>query len=110
LGSNYYAVRNGKVIWASDQRRSGGESLYGWHIIIDHGDGLTTLYAHAEPYPPVFVGQRVLAGDVIGFSGDTGNSTGPHLHFTVKKEGYILDGWPPGYMNPWPLLEHLYTR
>lgn len=106
-GTPYTAVADGVVIWASDQRRSGGPSAYGWHIILDHGDGYTTLYAHAAVWPLPPVGSVVLAGEVVAFSGNTGNSSGPHLHLTLKKQGYQLPGWPAGYMNPWPFLEPL---
>lgn len=105
LYSPYYAVADGVVIWASDQRRSGGPSAYGWHVIIDHGNGYTTLYAHGEEALPVGVGEPVRAGDVVAYSGNTGNSSGPHLHLTLKLAGAQLDGWPPGYLDPWPYLE-----
>lgn len=103
----YTAVADGVVIWASDQRRSGGPSAYGWHVILDHGNGYTTLYAHAAVWPLPAVGDAVLAGDIVAFSGNSGNSSGPHLHLTLKKEGYRLPGWPAGYMDPFPLLEPL---
>lgn len=109
IDSPYFAVLSGVVVWASNQRRSGGESLYGYHIIIDHGDGFTTLYAHAREDIPVAVGDLVYPGDIIGYSGNTGNSTGPHLHLTVKEEGFIFPGWSsrPGYNDPMVYLEGL---
>jgi murein DD-endopeptidase MepM/ murein hydrolase activator NlpD len=106
LGEPYYCVLPGTVIWASKMRRSGGESAYGYHVIVDHGVGLTTLYAHAMEELPVKIGDKLEAGDIVAYSGNTGNSFGAHLHLTVKKEGYILPGWPPGYMNPWLFLQH----
>lgn len=107
FGTPYYAVAPGTVIWASDQRRSGGPSAYGWHVIVQHAAGYSTLYAHAAAGSLAVVGTAVSAGDVVGISGNTGNSSGPHLHLTLKQEGYQLPGWPAGYMDPWPFLEPL---
>jgi hypothetical protein len=108
MGTPYFAPKAGKVIWASDRRRSDGQlSLYGWHVIIDHGDGYSSLLAHALPDPPVAIGDMVAAGQIVAYSGNTGNSSGPHLHLTLKKAGHQLEGWPPGYMDPWPHLSHL---
>ena len=64
----------------------GGEDLLGgdqgkW-TLIDHANGLTTLYAHQDTVS-VSAGQRVATGEIIGYVGNTGFSTGPHLHFTV---------------------------
>jgi murein DD-endopeptidase MepM/ murein hydrolase activator NlpD len=59
---------------------------YGSHIIIDHGDGRETLYAHLDRFA-VGNGEWVEAGQVIGWSGSSGRSTGPHLHFEVRHNG-----------------------
>lgn len=108
LDTPYFCVAPGEVTWVSDRRRSSDEkSAYGWHVIVDHGNGYSTLYAHARPDVPVKVGDKLEAGDIVAFSGDTGNSSGPHLHLTLKKEGHQLQGWPSGYMDPWPLLRAL---
>jgi len=63
---------------------------YGLHVIVDSGGGLTTLYGHMESVD-VHDGDPVSAGDVIGEVGSTGNSTGPHLHFEVRRDGIPED-------------------
>ncbi|NBI65986.1 M23 family peptidase [Pseudoflavonifractor sp. 60] len=62
------------------------DSSYGSYVMIDHGNGLATLYAHNSKLV-VKVGQTVQAGDVVSLSGSTGRSTGPHLHFEVRING-----------------------
>ncbi|WP_207659218.1 peptidoglycan DD-metalloendopeptidase family protein [Anaerobacterium chartisolvens] len=69
---------------------AGWEGNYGKLIIIDHGNGFTTYYAHNDTIK-VKKGQRVAKGDVIGTVGSTGNATGPHLHFEVRKNGNPVD-------------------
>lgn len=80
-GSNVYAAASGKVILVKYLNYS-----YGYYVMIDHGDGLSTLYAHNSQIL-VSVGQSVSAGQVIALSGSTGNSTGPHCHFEVRVNG-----------------------
>jgi murein DD-endopeptidase MepM/ murein hydrolase activator NlpD len=63
---------------------------YGLHVALDDGDGLSTLYAHLSAVD-VHDGDDVSAGDVIGEVGSTGNSTGPHLHFEVRRDGIAED-------------------
>ncbi|MTI47334.1 peptidoglycan DD-metalloendopeptidase family protein [Sporosalibacterium faouarense] len=79
-GTSILAANSGKVIFAG---YSGG---YGNIIIIDHGGGISTLYAHNSRLVAK-AGQWVKKGDVISKAGTTGNSTGPHLHFEVRKNG-----------------------
>lgn len=59
---------------------------YGNHVIIDHGNGLTSLYGHMERLS-VSPGQHVQIGDIIGYEGSTGTSTGTHLHFELEQDG-----------------------
>ena len=70
-------------------------SGYGIHIIIDHGFGYETLYGHLSRLK-VSNGQRVKRGDLIGYSGNTGLSSGPHLHYEVHKSGTAVD--PANYL------------
>ena len=82
--------------------REGDVSYVGWHdiygnmIIIDHGKGLQTVYAHLSGLS-VKVGWPVLAGGKIGSCGSTGRSSGPHLHFEIRKNGTTVDPLP--YLN-----------
>lgn len=61
-------------------------SSYGYYVVVDHGSGLSTLYAHNSKLL-VQVGQTVEAGDIVSLSGSTGRSTGPHLHLEVRVNG-----------------------
>jgi murein DD-endopeptidase MepM/ murein hydrolase activator NlpD len=80
IGTNVLARFTGKVIFAGQKRG------YGNVIIIDHGDGLTTLYAHLSKIG-VNIGKIVNTGDAIGNVGQTGGATGPHLHFELRENG-----------------------
>jgi murein DD-endopeptidase MepM/ murein hydrolase activator NlpD len=104
-GDAIYACRDGQVVWASDQRRSGGPSAYGRHIIIEHDDGWITWYCHLIDMISA-AGDVVERGDVIGAAGNTGNSTGPHLHLNVQHIGAGLSGYViPDVVDPGPLLK-----
>jgi len=63
---------------------------YGLHVVLDHGDGLSSLYAHLGAVT-VADGETVAAGEVIGAVGSTGTSTGPHLHFEIRRDGLPED-------------------
>ncbi len=80
-GKPVYASRAGKVITAVTSNRG-----YGIYVLIDHGDGYSTLYAHMSARY-VSAGDNVSKGQMIGRVGSTGNSTGPHLHFEVRYYG-----------------------
>ena len=84
LNSNIEAVDNGTVIFAG---WSGG---YGYYIQIDHGAGIISAYAHLNSLS-VNVGDIITKGQVIGLSGSTGNSTGPHLHLEYLVNGNFID-------------------
>ena len=71
-------------------------SDYGYHLIIDHGDGLMTLYAHASKLL-CENGDKVKRGEVIALVGETGRTTGPHLHFEVIENGKNVD--PGSYLS-----------
>ncbi|WOO86993.1 peptidoglycan DD-metalloendopeptidase family protein [Mollicutes bacterium LVI A0039] len=90
-GGPIYAVKEGVVTTAGWS--SGG---YGYYVIINHGGGVQTLYAHQSQQPPVKVGDTVTQGQVIGFEGATGNVTGEHLHFEVHINGTKVN--PRGYI------------
>lgn len=79
-----YASKEGTV------KVAGTQSGYGKIIVITHADGYETRYAHLNSYS-VKVGQRVASGEVIGQTGNTGRSTGPHLHFEIRRNGKTLD-------------------
>lgn len=89
IGTPIRAAAAGTVIIAA---YTGG---YGNYTCIDHGGGLSTCYGHQSGYA-VSVGDSVGQGDIIGYSGNTGHSTGPHLHFEVRINGASTD--PLGYL------------
>ena len=63
---------------------------YGLHVIIDHGGGLSSLYGHLDTVT-VTTGAYVVGGEVIGTVGSSGNATGPHLHFEIRRDGIAED-------------------
>lgn len=86
-GAPVVAARPGVVTFA------GGNPCcsYGYYVEVDHGDGFSTVYAHFKAPPPVRIGQQVAQGQVVGYAGTTGYSTGVHLHFETRKGGAPLN-------------------
>ena len=91
LGDPIYAADNGVVVYSG-----WNDWGYGYVVVIDHGNGWQTLYAHLSAIN-VGCGASVYQGGVIGAFGSTGNSSGPHLHFEMMHDSY-------GKVNPWNFL------
>ncbi len=83
-GTPVKASANGEV---SD---AGWDDTYGYYVVLDHGYGIKTLYGHNERLV-VMKGERVGRGQTIAFSGNTGRSTAPHLHFEVSRNNIAVD-------------------
>jgi len=109
IGTKIFATGNGTVTYASWKQG------YGNCVIINHGYGYETLYAHMSAIK-VRVGQKVKRKDVIGLIGNTGKSTGPHLHYEVHVKGkpvnpinyYYLDLSPSDYDKMLQMTENLH--
>jgi murein DD-endopeptidase MepM/ murein hydrolase activator NlpD len=95
-GEKIYSTADGVVIKSF---RNGG---YGNYVVIDHGNGYTTSYAHMQKYL-VHKGDRVTRGQVIGLVGNTGRSTGPHLHYEIALNNNTIN--PHNFMKVASLLE-----
>ncbi|MGE5041339.1 MAG: M23 family metallopeptidase [Candidatus Levyibacteriota bacterium] len=85
IGTQISAVDDGTVVYAGWDTTG-----YGNTVLIAHGDGLTSRYAHLSEID-VTNGQGIHKGDKVGLSGSTGHSTGPHLHFEVRRSGKAVD-------------------
>ena len=105
--SSYYGMRKGKMHTGIDLAASQGTCVYAWKagtvlqaswnsqgygkfIIIEHDDGTTSRYAHLSGYE-VSKGDIVTQGQLIGYVGSTGNSTGPHVHTEIRYDGSYFD-------------------
>lgn len=86
-GTPVWAAADGKVVVAER------EGAFGRTVVIDHGNGYTTRYAHLKRIK-VEHGRRVKRGDVIGTVGASGNASGPHLHYEVLRDGAPVDPRP----------------
>ncbi len=84
-GDPVYSVFDGIVRMRTYDRYG-----YGYYVVIRHKNGLETLYGHLSKFH-VEVGQEVKAGEIIGYGGSTGRSTGPHLHFEVRYQGLSIN-------------------
>ncbi len=85
-GTEIYSTGDGRVARITSSKRGLGN-----HIVIDHGFGYQTVYAHMSRFNNLRVGQEVKRGDVIGFVGSTGLSTAPHLHYEVHLNSKKVD-------------------
>lgn len=90
IGDAIYAADSGVIVYSGYSSQG-----YGYMIMIDHGNGYQTLYAHLSAVS-AYCGQDVYQGQYIGAAGSTGNSTGSHLHFEVRYLG--------GFVSPWYVL------
>ncbi|MDI7863292.1 M23 family metallopeptidase [Rhizobiaceae bacterium n13] len=97
IGGEVRATGSGTVTMAGP---AGG---YGNMVEIDHGQGLTTRYGHMSKVL-VKVGDRIATGDIVGLSGNTGRSTGPHIHYEVRRNGQAID--PMRFLNAGEKLSH----
>ena len=88
-GTPIYATRSGTVTIATYSSTAGN------YVQLNHGDGYSSVYMHMTHYE-VKVGEYVKAGELIGYVGSTGRSTGPHLHFGISYKG--------SYVNPMDYL------
>jgi murein DD-endopeptidase MepM/ murein hydrolase activator NlpD len=112
MGSPSYAVQDGVVVEASNKTGSGKISNYGYHVYLKHevnGQVFHTSYAHGDQDILVEVGDKVKAGDKLISSGNTGFTSGPHLHFSLlwpTSTGNGFPQWRFGYcVNPEPFLK-----
>lgn len=85
VGTPIYASKGGVIEEAS----CGWNYGYGCHVLMSNGGGYETMYAHMVSVPVVGVGQSVAVGQLIGYRGSTGNSTGPHTHFEIRLGGHV---------------------
>ena len=85
MGTSVHAAADGIVEYAANV----GDG-YGKMVIIDHGNGLQTRYAHLSRFE-VIPGQEIRRGEILGFSGNTGRVTSPHLHYEVRQGGLPIN-------------------
>ena len=106
VGTPIHSVAPGEVVFAGTRGR------YGKLVIIDHGTEHQTYYAHLSGFAPgLEAGRKVLRGEEIGYLGSTGFSTGPHLHFEVRKEGQYVDPFEAmGRLDFWDLKPTEHAR
>jgi murein DD-endopeptidase MepM/ murein hydrolase activator NlpD len=86
-GSPVRAAQIGRVVFAGGDPCCG----LGYWVEINHGNHYSTVYGHLMRPPTVLAGSYITQGQVIGFSGNTGFSTGPHVHFEVRRDGVPID-------------------
>ncbi len=91
VGTPVYAAEAGKILATGNQDAFCPKGAYGKFIVINHTNGLTTLYGHLSQQV-VSAGTPVVRGQLIGYSGSTGYATGPHLHLTVYAQSTVYMG------------------
>lgn len=104
-GSKIFSVADGEVydLHAIDKGHA-----YGIHVRVRHADGYRTVYAHLDSVS-VVVGDKVKAGDLLGIADNTGNSSGSHLHLTMKKDGADI-GYGYNIIDPTPFVTDFLQR
>jgi murein DD-endopeptidase MepM/ murein hydrolase activator NlpD len=88
-GTAIHASGAGRVAYIGWNWADGSDPA--WIVIIAHSAGLETWYAHMQPRYPVSLGEWVNAGQVVGYEGNTGHSTGAHLHWAVRRNGIFVN-------------------
>lgn len=116
VGDTVRAARTGTVLTVGYDPAG-----YGHYVVLTHPDGMETVYGHLE-YSLVAQGQPVAIGAPVAIGGNTGNSTGPHLHFETRVEGHAVDptllfdfncalaAWAPEEPSPAPKQANVYTH
>jgi len=98
IGKRVVAAASGTVIYSAYQSGSSSAAGYGNYLIIYHGNGFATLYAHMDS-KSVSTGQRVSKGQLIGYSGNTGG-VAPHLHFEIRKATSVSNFFGNNWLDP----------
>ena len=98
VGTPIFSAGDGRVSFA------GWQNGYGRTVVVDHGNGITTLYAHMSRMGSYRVGQRVRQGTTIGYVGMSGLATGPHLHYEFRVRGSHKDPLKVTLPKPEPLV------
>ncbi|MFS0890943.1 peptidoglycan DD-metalloendopeptidase family protein [Peribacillus frigoritolerans] len=93
IGQSVPASKDGKVVYAGWQNPNNHKEGYGLYVWVEHGNGSKTTYAHLSGVS-VSAGDSVKLGDVVGKCGNSGSSTGPHLHFEIFRNGFRADPAP----------------
>ena len=107
IGKRVVAAASGTVVYSAYQSGSSSSAGYGNYLIIYHGNGFCTLYAHMDS-KAVSTGQRVSQGQLIGYSGNTGG-VAPHLHFEIRRATSVSDFFGNNWLDPLDYLPGGYT-
>ena len=107
IGKRVVAAASGTVVYSAYQSGSSSSAGYGNYLIIYHGNGFCTLYAHMDS-KAVSTGQRVSQGQLIGYSGNTGG-VAPHLHFEIRRATSVGDFFGNNWLDPLDYLPGGYT-